>query len=70
MDPFNQTFLLVQSSQTEIALGQSIDYVQDVFGTERCWGGETMKKQCDDCSESQPRYRRSLRTSGGLEFWS
>lgn len=40
MAPFNQTFfLLVQSWKTEVAMGQSIDYVQDVFGTERCLGG-------------------------------
>lgn len=38
MAPFNQTFLLVQSLKTEVAVGQSIDYVQDVFGTKRCWG--------------------------------
>lgn len=44
-------------------MGQSIDYVHDVFGTERCWG-VLDKKQCHDCSESHPRHRLSLTTRG------
>ncbi len=43
MTPFKQTFLLVRSLQTEVAVGQRIDYVLDVFGTERCWGGARRK---------------------------
>lgn len=47
--PFSQSLQLLRSLQTETASGQSIDYVQDVFGTERWfflgWGGLTFKKK-------------------------
>lgn len=55
MAPFNQTFLLVQSLQTEVASRQSTDYVQNVFATVKdgSWGVK-MEKQRGACSNPTP----------------